>query len=166
MDEVIESPASNQRLFNSTLEVAMRALFIMDAFHPLRLDLSRLSVFDYFVLHTEDIGGPPSLHASLDQRTGEYLVRRGAIQTAIAFLRRNHLIKVINDQTGQVFEMSQEASALLDVVSTGYHEKLKIRALWLATQSEIQSEIAFDENLRQLLQAWNSDLQSRRSMVG
>lgn len=126
----------------------------MDAFHPRALDIRMLAIYDYFVVHTGDLGGPVSLHANISSRSGEYLIRRKVIQNAILFLRRNHLCQIKFEDSGQFYEITDSGSSLTDIVSTDYHCKLKERAYWL----EVQSNILFEESLINLLSTWNATL--------
>lgn len=123
-------------LFNSPTEVGLRILFLLEAFYPRKLDLSFLSILEFFVLHTADVGGPESLHVPNETRAGEYLVRRKTVQAATAFLRRRHLVEIVNSEHGQFYEISQEASALVDVAMAPYHIRLKERAKWLSDQAK------------------------------
>lgn len=118
-------------LFNSLTEIGMRILFILEAFHPRTIDLKYIAVYDYYILHTEDIGGPKSLHVATTSRSGEFLVRRKGIQRALLFLQRSHLIELQSDTNGQAYKITEEATGLLDVIAAPYHEKLKDRAAWL-----------------------------------
>ena len=83
MEAVKREPwPEREPLFNSQLETGTRAMVILNAAYPLALDLARLTWFDHLVVHTEDIGGPPSLHPALPGRTGELLVRRRLVEDA------------------------------------------------------------------------------------
>lgn len=155
---MIKSSLKNIEIFNSTTEVGMRILFVMDAFHPRKLDLQLLAIYDYFIVHTGDIDGPASLHARISSRSGEYLIRRQAIQNAISFLRRNHLCKMDFDESGQVYEITENGSALIDIVSTDYHYKLKERASWLEMKSKSKHNDNFEKYLINLLSVLNASL--------
>jgi len=82
METIIDAQRPN-RLFNSHLETGTRALIILDAAYPRTMDLTRLTWFDHLVVHTEDIGGPQSLHPPLSSRTGELLVMRTKYSLAL-----------------------------------------------------------------------------------
>lgn len=123
-------------LFNSPTEIGLRILFLLEAFYPHKIDLNFLSVLEFLVLHTADVGGPPSLHVPIETRAGEYLVRRKTMQAAVAFLRRTHLIEMINCERGQLYEITQEASALVDITMAPYHLRLKECAKWLSEQAQ------------------------------
>lgn len=156
MDEVMfaEFPAETPKLFNSQLEVGFRAIVILDAFSPRRLDLAEISLFDYFVVHTSDVGGPSSLHPDIASRNGEYLIRRRLIEDSIKLMHRIHLVEIRNEDVGVMFEASDEAGALLDLMSTPYNEKLKVCARWLADQADGLAFGEFEERLRKTIDKW------------
>ncbi len=43
----------------------MRALILLAESYPDRLDLQRILEFDYIMVHTGDVDGPPSIHPAL-----------------------------------------------------------------------------------------------------
>jgi len=143
-------------LFNSLTEIGMRILFILEAFHPGAIDLKYLAAYDYYILHTEDIDGPQSLHFATSSRSGEFLVRRKGIQGALLFLQRSHLIELHNDADGQAYQITEEATGLLDVVTAPYHEKLKHRAAWLY-ERHISEPLDFEEWMLNKLSETNSN---------
>lgn len=65
------------------VEIGMRAAMVLANAYPDRLDLNRLVILDYIVVHSGDIpDGPPSLHPPTPLRAGEVSVRRGLLETA------------------------------------------------------------------------------------
>ncbi|CAM3873710.1 ABC-three component system middle component 2 [Bordetella tumulicola] len=154
----LEGLESNS-LFNSLTEIGMRILFILEAFHPCTIDLKYLSAYDYYILHTEDIDGPKSLHVATASRSGEFLVRRKGIQRALLFLQRAHLIELHNDADGQAYKITEEATGLLDVVAAPYHEKLKHRAAWLY-ERHMYEPLDFEEWMLDKLSEMNANPQS------
>jgi hypothetical protein len=79
-------------LFNGALETGVRAVVMLDAVFPRSLDLARLTWCYHLVVHSADIGGPPSLHPEIPQRTGELLVRRRLVEEGVNLMRRLHMI--------------------------------------------------------------------------
>lgn len=142
-------------LFNSLTEIGMRILFILEAFHPRAIDIKYLAVYDYYILHTEDIGGPKSLHVATTSRSGEFLVRRKGIQRALLFLQRSHLIELQSDTNGQAYKITEEATGLLDVIAAPYHEKLKDRAAWLY-EKQVSESLDFEKWMFGKLSEMNS----------
>jgi hypothetical protein len=124
--------ASPVPLFNSPLETGVRATVILDAVYPRAFDLAHVTWLDHLVVHTADIGGPPSLHPDIPQRTGELLVRRRLVEDGLNMMRRLHLIEASIAEQGIFYHASEEATAFSDSLRSPYSKALKDRAKWLA----------------------------------
>src|SRR5450432_1965251 len=85
--------AEEKTIFNSALEVGIRALTVLLESFPSSLDLQRLVYFDYLVVHSGDAGGPKSLHPNTPLRNGELLVRRGLIERGILLMVSRGLVE-------------------------------------------------------------------------
>ena len=79
-------------LFNSALEAGIRAVIVLEHMRPEALDLAEMVLFDHVVVHTADLGGPPSLHPEVPGRKGELLVRRRLVEASLELMQRCHLI--------------------------------------------------------------------------
>ena len=155
-----DEPATvGPKLFNSKLEAGLRALAILDAFYPRCLDLNEMSLFDYFVVHSRDVGGPVSLHPELASRTGEYLIRRRLVEDGIKLMYRAHLIRLRNEESGVKFQASDEASAFLDLMEKPYNGRLKKCARWLADESAKKIDGEFERFLRQSIDKWTVEFE-------
>src|SRR5262249_30291298 len=128
-DELSESDPV--QLFNSALETGMRAAVVLDVTFPRCFDLAHLTWFDHLVVHTADIGGPPSLHPDIPQRTGELLVRRKLVEEGLNLMRRLHLVDAQMTERGILYQAREETSAFVDSMRSVYAQKLKARATWL-----------------------------------
>jgi len=132
--EISTSEASDSApLFNSTLETGVRAVVVLDALHPSAFDLAHLTWFDHLVVHTFDIGGPPSLHPDIPQRTGELLVRRRLVENSINLMRRLHMVEAKVEKSGITYCASEDASAFVESLRTEYSIELKKGAVWLTS---------------------------------
>ena len=70
--------------FNSAVEVGRRSLSVLTTADPSSYSLQRLVVFDYLLVHSDDMpGGPTGLHPQTPHRGGEILVRRGVLQNGL-----------------------------------------------------------------------------------
>jgi hypothetical protein len=121
--------------FNSTLETGIRALVVLEAFHPRRYDLMAMTWLDHLVVHTGDLDGddvPESLHPDLPNRAGELLVRRQLVEKSLRLMQQVHLIEVHETEEGVQFAASEEAPSYLDLLRTPYSTELKRRAGWMA----------------------------------
>jgi len=133
--------------FNSPIEVGLRSLVILNEAFPAQIDLERLVIYDYIVLHTEDVGGPPSLHPSLPLRTGELTVRRELVQKGLILMASRGLVIRIPTAEGILFIADDTAGGFLSAIESPYVSKLIDRAGWVIenfrtfTDKQIQSRM-------------------------
>lgn len=146
-------------LFNSHLETGMRAVVVLNAAYPRAFDLSQLTWFDHLVVHTSDIGGPKSLHPDVPHRSGELLVRRRLIEESLTLMRRLHLIDVVADERGFVYQASDEAYSFVELMRSKYACELKERAIWLSENVCGLEENKMEKLIVDKLGRWNVEFQ-------
>ncbi len=110
-------------LYNSPLEAGIRAVVVLEHLRPQKVDLAEMVLFDHVVVHTADLGGPPSLHPDLPGRKGELLVRRRLVEKSLDLMRRCHLIDQESADEGFLFVASDEAAAYVEVLESPYSER-------------------------------------------
>lgn len=145
-------------LFNGPVETGLRSLMLLEAFHPAALDMDRLSLLDYFVVHTADINGPESLHPDLSSNVGEYRIRRRVIEDGITLMRHASLVEVIEDEQGVQFVSGDDAPAFIKLLATDYNLQLMERAAWLADQASKAGD-DFLAGLRTSIERWTMEFQ-------
>lgn len=155
---------SNPRVFNGTIETGLRLLIILEAIYPARLDLDSLSLLDYFVVHTADLGGPESLHPAFPERAGEYRVRRTLIQDALHMLRRVSLIDVVEAEDGISFLSGDDAPAFVKLLNSEYSRDLSTRATWLANRVHEEGDPLL-ASMRQLIDRWSLEFHTEESLL-
>lgn len=153
-------------LFNSALETGIRAIVVLDATYPHECDLTRLTWLDHLVVHTEDLGGPKSLHPDVPQRTGELLVRRRLVEEGLQLMRRLHMIDVIVDGNGIRYRAREEASALIDSMQTSYAVELHDRAEWLADHLSEMSDEEVNALISEKIGRWAVEFQGDAGLGG
>lgn len=153
-------------LFNSTLETGTRAVIVLEAAYPRALDLARLTWFDHMVVHSADAGGPPSLHPSLPERTGELLIRRRLVEDSLSLMRRVHLVDAVIDERGVAFRASDEAPAFVELMRTPYAQALKERAAWLAAEFADLSAEELAQRVERRLDRWSMEFRSDGEQPG
>lgn len=153
-------------LFNSTLETGTRAVIVLEAAYPRALDLARLTWFDHMVVHSADAGGPPSLHPSLPERTGELLIRRRLVEDSLSLMRRVHLVDAVIDEHGVAFRASDEAPAFVELMRTPYAQALKERAAWLAAEFADLSAEELAQRVERRLDRWSIEFRSDAEQPG
>jgi len=158
METIIDAQRPN-RLFNSHLETGTRALIILDAAYPRTMDLTRLTWFDHLVVHTEDIGGPQSLHPPLSSRTGELLVRRRLVEQSLKLMQRLHLVDVIANESGISYQAAEDAPAVVSLMRTKYSLDLKERASWLIAELAGLSDRDLTQRMNTRIDRWATEFQ-------
>ena len=133
--------SSTPLLFNSAVELGLRALCVLVETHPRSCDLQRLVLFDYLLVHSADVdGGPESLHPAIPQRGTEVLVRRAVLEPGLALYARRGLIITSAEHCGFMYTASDRGSAFLDTLRAEYVAMLRDRARWIfATFGELST---------------------------
>lgn len=160
MGQVKDGPRPRgPRLFNSALETGVRTVFVLDASHPRPLDLLQLTWLDYLVVHTGDIGGPPSLHPDVPARMGELLVRRHLVQDGLNLVQRLHLVDAIFDPSGIRYCASDAAPAFIELMRAPYSQNLKTRAKWLMGHFAKKDDSAMERYISEKIGRWAVEFQ-------
>lgn len=165
-DVMSESRPLPEPLYNSRLETGTRAIIILDAAFPRSLDLARLTWFDHLIVHTQDIGGPASLHPALPGRTGELLVRRRLVEESLTMMRRLHLIETVHDESGISYRASDDASAFVKLMRTNYSIALQDRAKWLISELGDLEEAQLTRRIVEHIGRWAAEFQGETDYQG
>jgi hypothetical protein len=145
--------------FNSPLETGVRALIVLAAAYPEYLDLQRLLEFDYLLVHSGDVGGPPSLHPPLPLRAGELLIRRGLIERGLLLMISRGLIQRFATASGFTYQARDSAGPFLDALTTAYIDGLKERADWLLATFGQSSPNDLRQVLNSVYDQWTTEFQ-------
>jgi hypothetical protein len=153
-------------LFNSPLEAGIRAVVVLERLWPTTADLSEMVLFDHVVVHASDVGGPFSLHASVPERKGELLVRRGVVEAGLDLMRRCHLVDKVADDDGFAWRASEQASSYVELLESGYSEELKTCATWVARKVEELTKKGFRDLVAEHIGEWNENFSISRGAPG
>lgn len=124
---------STDRPFNTPFEAGVRALFILQAISPARIDLQRLVFYDYLLVHSGDPGGgPPSVHAAVPHRSGEWMVKRELIADGLDLMFAKELIEKSFSHDGILYGTSDLTGPFLGYLHSEYAETVRASATWLA----------------------------------
>lgn len=157
----LSQPIAQPQLFNTPLEAGVRALLILDAFAPQAFDLATMSLLDYYIVHTGDAGGPPSLHPEINSRTGEYFVRRHLVEEGLLLMARASLVEQVFTGSGIAFRAHETATAMIDLFGSAYNRGLAEAAQWLAREAAFRGVDAFTEDLKGALERWSHEIVGR-----
>ena len=145
--------------FNSPIETGVRALILLAESYPDRLDLQRILEFDYILVHTGDVDGPPSIHPALPLRSGELLVRRQLIERGLMLMISRGLITRHATPNGFVYQAEDDAGPFLDSLTADYLHDLQDRAVWVVERFSGMSDHEIRVMLSQVYDQWSREFQ-------
>lgn len=116
---------------NGPLEVGLRALAILSSAFPRSYDLGSLAFFDYSILHSDEFGGPESLHPAVPHHRSEIAVKRDLLEHGLQVMIRAKLIALQVQQDGIGYMATDNAPGFVDLLESDYMHDLKRRAEWV-----------------------------------
>lgn len=142
--------------FNSPLELGLRCVVILSEVFPDGLDLERLLIYDYLLIHSADVDGPPSVHPEIPLRTGELTVRRDILQKGLNLMTSRRLILRNPTSDGFSYSIDDSAGGFLNGLSSSYVSKLVKRAKWVVATFGNYSDLDLQERIRDVynIETW------------
>jgi hypothetical protein len=157
MGSVTTKIYSRSSPFNGPIEIGLRALCVLTTAFPTPYALQRLVIFDYFLVHSDDLEGPEGLHPKTPYRGGEILVRRGVLQDGLALYESRGLIARIFRDGGIFFAATEKSADFLDTLSTGYAEGLRTRSEWAINSFGKFDDVELDALVRERIGNWGAE---------
>ena len=139
---------------NSPLEVGLRTVVTLTASFPDALDIDRLLLMDYCLLHSADLGGPESVLPSIDTRGGELAVRRSVLEHGVHLMVRAGMIEISTSPLGIAYRASESAAPFLVLVSSPHLGRISEVATWTATEFSDLSTEQIRSRMRQISNQW------------
>lgn len=153
-----ERPSQLVSPFNSPVEIGLRSLCVLTSAFPAAYALQRLVVFDYFLVHSDDIeGGPEGLHPQTPHRGGEILVRRGVLQDGLMLYGSRGLVERVYKGGGIFFAATDKSADFLDTLSTDYLKGLRERADWVVDSFGLLDDVDLDAMVRERIGMWGAE---------
>lgn len=144
--------------FNGPVEIGLRALSILNESFPKEYSVQRLVIFDYLIVHSDDVpDGPAGLHPQTPHRSGELLVRRGVVQEGLLLYQSRGLVERRFDMTGVFFGATERSAGFLDSLGTDYVFSLRQRAAWLVERFGGLPEAELEKMVRDNLGQWGAE---------
>ena len=145
--------------FNSPIETGIRALILLAESYPALIDLQRLLEYDYIMVHTADVDGPPSIHPALPLRSGELLVRRELIERGLMLMISRGLVTRHATTEGFFYLAEDDAGPFLDSLDAEYLIELKDRATWVVDRFQDMTDQEIRLLLATVYDQWSRELQ-------
>lgn len=144
---------------NGPLEVGMRVLVVLVNAYPRPLDMSKLVLLDFALLHSSDLGGPESLHPPTPVRSGELSVRRDTVRQGLDTLVRAELVEMDATIGGIEFSASEDAWSLVNVLESAYTKRLDERASWVVREFAELEDAELRQTLRKICGLWEEEFE-------
>ena len=148
------------RIFNTPFETGLRSVVILTACYPDMLSLNRLVVFDHLVVHTDDVGGPESMHPKDRSRAAEILVRRGLVNSGLLLMQTRGLVARLVTPLGFRYQAGEEAGSFVDMLSSDYMTALKVCADWLIENVNPMSDDELARLVQSRMDEWEPEFQT------
>lgn len=165
----VNMPTPSTHPFNSALETGIRALVVLEAFHPRRCDLLEMTWLDHLVVHTGDLDdsdAPSSLHPDLPNRAAELVVRRPLVEKSLRLMQQLHLVEVFENEEGIAFGASDNAPIYLDLLQAQYSIALKERAEWIAERFASMPASEMRDQMEKRIGRWAADFRVEQTFDG
>lgn len=144
--------------FNGPVENGLRALVLLHETYPDKCSLQRLVVYDYLIVHSDDIpGGPVGLHPQTPHRSAEMLVRRAALETGLLLYGSRGLVARLYTESGVMYVATDRSSSFLDALDSSYVNGLRERASWLVTKFGSQGDTELTQNTSKHIGEWGAE---------
>lgn len=117
-------------LLNGPLELALRALVLLEAASPTPVSRERLALLDHALVNSHDYGGPRSPHPPLPIRTSELAIKRGTLDQGLKLLVRTNLAEIATLTSELQFVAGDGAASFLASLSAEHVAKLRQNASW------------------------------------
>lgn len=158
------TPAA-EHLFNTPIESGLRSLFVLAAVSPAECDLQRLVIYDYLLVHSEDVpSGPPALHPATPLRSGELLVRRNLVEHGLRLLIRKGLVSKNYTKAGIYFTVTKFASPFLEYFKSSYAGRCREISKWIAGRFQPLNDDELREFIHENLGRWGTEF-TRESVL-
>lgn len=155
------------RLFNTPLEIGLRALFILAQFFPKALSIESLIYLDYFAIHSGDIKqGPKSLHPKYPFRSSELVVKREILQKGLALLVSKELIKVQLHSDGIFYVITDIGKHVQTLFDSKYSAHLAEMSKWLNDRFAASSESELANIVSANIEKWGGEFSNESKFRG
>src|ERR1035437_4120927 len=144
---------------NSPIETGVRALILLAESYPAHLDLQRILEFDYIMVHTGAVDGPPSIHPALPLRSGELLVRRRLVDRGLMLMISRGLVSRHATPNGFTYQAEDDAGPFLDALTAEYLDELKDRTTWVVDRFSDMSDHDIRVMLSSVYDQWSREFQ-------
>ena len=146
--------------FNGPIEIGLRALALLTEGFPATYSLQRLVVYDYLVVHSDDVpGGPPGLHPKTPHRGAELLVRRAVLEQGLLLYQSRGLVERRYTEGGVMLAATERSASFLDALNSPYLTLLRERAAWVVSAFSELDDAALAQIASEHIGEWGAEFE-------
>lgn len=142
---------------NSPLELGVRTLIILTAAFPRSLDLDRLILMDYCLLHSADLGGPISILPAVPTRNGEFGIKRSVLEHGLQVMLRARMVDLVTTADGVTYKASEEAAPFLRLIDSPLVGSLHRVAEWAVAEFSAAPSEVIRTRVRSISSQWTEE---------
>ncbi|WTL52894.1 hypothetical protein OG203_31470 [Nocardia sp. NBC_01499] len=129
-------------------------LMVLTSAFPEHLGLNQLVLLDHGLLHSADLGGPPSLHPPIPIRASGLGVRRATIESGLDVLIRSDLAHAGLGADGIEYWAGERADGFIRLLESAYAAELQKRAAWVVGRYEGLDDVALRREFNTAVRHW------------
>lgn len=147
--------------FNSPTEIGLRSTVALFEMYPDAASLQRLVVYDYLLVHSDDVpGGPAGLHPKTPYRSGELLIRRDTLQKGLLLYISRGLVRGAYLPEGIRYSATERTGGFIESFDAVYVSDLRTRSAWLVDQFGERTDQQLDDFAREHLGEWGAEFEA------
>ncbi|PFC48142.1 hypothetical protein CN300_04400 [Bacillus thuringiensis] len=155
----------NVDVFNTPIEVGLRALIILNQLSARSMDLNELVIYDYMITHSNDVDdSTESLHPSTPYRSGEIIIKRKVMQEGINLMYSRELLDIEYTKNGVYYKSNELTLYFIKHLVSNYAQDVIQNANRISKQFENYSEIELNEYINRNISKWGSEF-TKESLV-
>lgn len=125
----------NTNVFNTSLEIGFRILYLLQGIYPKEIDINRLVIYDYFLLNSGDFpNGIKSLHPPIPHRSSQIIIKPLIIKDALSLMSSKELIDIIFSVDGIKYKANDLTKKFIELQDNEYSNNLILISEWINKQ--------------------------------
>lgn len=155
----------NLNIFNTPLEIGLRVLIILNELGNEAIDLNRLIIYDYFVIHSGDFDkNLNNLHPPIPHRSGELIIKRKVMQEGINLMYSRELLDIEFTPRGIYYKANEITSAFVSYLNTTYASEVSRYSKLVIDKFNSYSDDKINLFINENLQKWGSEF-TKESLI-
>ena len=152
-------------VYNTPLEVGLRVIIILNELGYMPIDINRLIIYDYFVLHGSDFDKSiESLHPPIPHRSGEIIIKRKIIQDGINLMYSRELLDIQYTEEGIYYKANELTPAFLNYLDSTYAEEISKNSKLVINKFNSYSDDELNAYVNDNFSKWGSEF-TKESLI-